>query len=186
MLYRASKAWARIEIFLAAIMAASVSGLILFNVVTRATGNAVYWVDEAAIYAMVWMSFLAASAALHYRNAIAVTVLNEFLPTTARHWLARFVDLTVFVFALLLAWVCLRWFMPLELIAAGGDVKAFQGNTFNFIYAEPTNTLGFKKVWIWLVMVAFSFGTLLHSGANLLNPDTIRDIVGDDLAGDRK
>jgi TRAP-type C4-dicarboxylate transport system permease small subunit len=180
MLYRVSTVWARIEIFCAAVMAASVSGLILLNVVTRASGNAIYWVDEAAIYAMVWMTFLAASAALHYRNAIAVTVLNELLPVSSRRWLARFVDLTVFVFALLLAWVCLRWFMPLELIAAG-DVKTFQGATFNFIYAEPTNTLGIKKAWVWLAMVAFSLGTLLHSTANLLNPGHVtEDTIGGD------
>lgn len=180
MLYRASRTWARIEIFAAAVMAAAVSGLILLNVVTRAAGNAIYWVDEAAIYAMVWMCFLAASAALHYRSAIAVTVLNELLPAPARRWLARFVDLVVFVFACLLVWVCLRWFMPLELIAAGGDVKAFQGATFNFIYAEPTNTLGFKKVWVWLVMVAFTFGTLLHSSANLINPGKAPDSLSGD------
>lgn len=181
MLYRASQFWARIEIFCAAVLAASVSGLILFNVITRATGNAIYWIDEAAIYAMVWMSFLAASAALHYRSAIAVTVLNELLPSTMRRWLARFVDLTVFVFACLLVWTCLRWFMPLDLMMAGGDVKAFQGATFNFIYAEPTNTLGFKKVWVWSVMVLFSLGTLLHSTANLLTPAKDSDPLTGDI-----
>lgn len=186
MLYRASQAWARVEVIAAAVMAAAVSGLILFNVVTRATGNAIYWVDEAAIYAMVWMTFLAASAALHYRSAIAVTVLNELLPAGPRRWLARLVDLTVFVFACLLVWTCLRWFMPLDLIAAGGDVKAFQGATFNFIYAEPTNTLGFKKVWVWLAMVAFSLGTLLHATANLLSPgETPDSLTSDSFGGDQ-
>jgi TRAP-type C4-dicarboxylate transport system permease small subunit len=170
MLYRASRFWARIEIFCAAGFAASVTGLILLNVITRAAGNAIYWVDEAAIFAMVWMNFLAASAALHYRTAVAVTVLQEFAPSAALTWLNRFVDVVVFAFACLLAWICLRWFMPLQLVQAGWDVKAFQGATFNFIYAEPTNTLGFKKVWVWLVMVFFALGALLHSAANLLHP----------------
>ncbi|GAB5438208.1 TRAP transporter small permease [Falsiruegeria mediterranea] len=170
MLYRASHFWARVEIFFAAALAASVTGLILLNVITRASGNAIYWVDEAAIYAMVWMTFLAASAAIHFRSAISVTILNEMLPASGRHWINRFVDLTIFVFACLMVWICLRWFMPLQLMEAGWDVKAFQGQTFNFIYAEPTNTIGLKKVWIWLVMPLFTLGALLHSGANLLHP----------------
>lgn len=171
MLYRVSGLWARLEIIAAAALAASVTGLILFNVVTRAAGQAIYWVDEAAIYAMVWMTFLAASAALHYRTSVAVTVLNEFLPPRAQHWLGRFVDLVIFVFACLMVWILWRWFMPLELARAGFDVKAFQSATFNFIYAEPTNTLGLRKVWVWLVMVLFTFGAALHGAANLLNPD---------------
>lgn len=170
MLYRLSGLWARLEIIVAAALAASVTGLILLNVVTRAAGNAIYWVDEAAIYAMVWMTFLAASAALHYRTSISVTVVNEFLPPEARAWVSRFVDLVIFAFACLMVWILLRWFMPLDLARAGWDVKAFQGNTFNFIYAEPTNTLGIKKVWVWLVMVLFTFGALLHATANLLHP----------------
>lgn len=170
MLYRASHLWARIEVFLAATFAALITGLILLNVVTRSTGNAIYWVDEAAIYAMVWMCFLAASAAIHYRSTIAVTVVNEFVPVPVRYWMERGVDVVIFVFACLMVWICLRWFMPLQLMDAGWDIKAFQGNTFNFIYAEPTNTLGIKKVWVWLVMPVFTLGALLHTTANLFHP----------------
>lgn len=170
MLYQASKIWARVEIFCAATLAAAVSGLILLNVITRAMGNSIYWVDEAAIYAMVWMCFLAASAAVHHRSAVAVTLLPELAGPRIRGWLGRFTDLTVFVFAALLIWICWRWFMPLELARQGFDIKAFQGATFNFVYAEPTNTLGIKKVWIWLVVPLFAFGALLHATANLFHP----------------
>lgn len=170
MLYRASHLWARVELVCAAALAASVTGLILLNVVTRAAGNAIYWVDEAAIYAMVWMTFLAASAAIHFRSAIAVTLVNEMLSGHALRLLERAVDLVLFVFACLMVWICLRWFMPLELMRAGWDVKAFQGQTFNFIYAEPTNTLDLPKVWVWLVMPLFTLGALLHSAANLFYP----------------
>jgi TRAP-type C4-dicarboxylate transport system permease small subunit len=169
MLYRASRIWARIEIVCAAALAASVTGLILVNVVTRAAGNAIYWIDEAAIYAMVWMTFLAGSAALHYRTSVAVTVVSELVPDHVRYWMGRAVDLVIFFFACLMIWVCLRWFMPFELAGAGWDIKAFQGATFNFIYAEPTSTLGIQKVWVWLVVVLFSCGAFLHSAANLLS-----------------
>ena len=39
---------------------------------------------------------------------------------------------------------------------------------FNFIYAEPTTTLGIPKYWVWMVMWAFALGATLHSVANLL------------------
>ena len=169
MLQRASRFWAKVELILAAALAAAISGLILLNVVTRAVGAAIYWVDEAAIYAMVWMTFLAGSAALHHRSAVAVTVLPEMAPRLAR-LCARLADVAVLVFALLLLWVTWRWFMPLEFARAGFDPRTFQGTTFNFIYAEPTTTIGIPKVWVWLVMPIFSAGCTLHAVANLLRP----------------
>lgn len=169
MLRRASELWARIEVTVAAALAAAISGLILLNVVTRAAGAAIYWVDEAAIYAMVWMTFLAASAALHYRTAVAVTIVPELAPRVGPA-LARAVDAVVLVFAALMLWLCWRWFMPLELARAGFDTAAFQGATFNFIYAEPTSTIGLPKVWVWLIMPVFSLGALLHAAANLAAP----------------
>jgi TRAP-type C4-dicarboxylate transport system permease small subunit len=173
MLRRLSEIWARVEVTVAAALAAAISGLILLNVVTRAMGAAIYWVDEAAIYAMVWMTFLAASAALHYRTAVAVTVVPEVAPRLAPA-LARAVDVAVLVFAGLMLWVCWRWFMPLELARAGFDVKTFQGATFNFIYAEPTTTLGISKVWVWLIMPLFAIGATLHAAANLASPLPVR------------
>ena len=71
-------------------------------------------------------------------------------------------------FALLMLWFCWRWFSPLELARQGFDTRAFQAATFNFIYAEPTTTLGIKKVWVWLVMWAFALGATLHGLAHVL------------------
>lgn len=170
MLYSVSAAWARIEIAAAATLAAAISGLILLNVVTRAMGQAIYWVDETAIYAMVWMTLLASSAAIHYRSAIAVTVVPELASAAVGRAVSRIVDGVIAVFALAMLVLCWRWFMPWELARAGFDVKAFQGATFNFIYAEPTNTLGWPKVWVWLAMPIFALGASLHAIANLVHP----------------
>ena len=76
-------------------------------------------------------------------------------------------DLVALGFALALGWFCWLWFDPSGLAAAGFDIEAFQGNTFNFIYAEPTTTLGIRKAWVWLIMILFTFGFLLHAVANL-------------------
>lgn len=168
MIGRISAAWARIEITLAAALAASITVLILLNVVTRSLGSALFWVDELAIYAMAWMAFLGASSALHFGHSVAVTILTDALPPALRKAAARLVDLIVLVFALLMIWFCWRWYSPLELAGHGFDVKAFQGATFNFIYAEPTTTLGIQKFWVWSVMWLFALGATLHSIANLV------------------
>ena len=168
---------ARIEMALAICLAVSISLLILLNVVTRSAGAALYWVDELAIYAMAWMTFLSASAALHFGHTVAVTILTDMLPPLVRSLAAKLVDLIVFAFALAMFWFCWRWFSPLQLAQHGFDFKAFQAATFNFIYSEPATTLGIKKYWVWMVMWAFAIGATLHSFTNLIgqNPDDNRE-----------
>lgn len=169
MLFRLSAAWARVELFLAACLAACVTLLILLNVVTRNIGQALFWVDELAIYAMVWMTFMGASAALHHRTAVSITLITDLLSTRAKWALRKAVDVIVLAFSIAVLWFCWRWFLPLDLARAGFDVAAFQGATFNFIYAEPTLTLGVQKYLFWLVMWLFALGATLHSIAHLLS-----------------
>lgn len=168
MIGRISARWARIELMLAALLALSITVLILLNVVTRSIGAALFWVDELAIYAMAWMTFLGASAALHFGHTIVITILTDALPSLVQRVVAKLVDLVVLGFALFMIWFCWRWYSPLELARHGFDTQAFQGATFNFIYAEPTTTLGIRKYWVWMVMWAFAIGATLHSFANLL------------------
>lgn len=165
---------ARFEIWLAALLAVGVTVLILLNVVTRYFAVALFWVDELAVYAMVWMTFLGASASLHHRNAISITLLTDVVPGAARVIVIKCVDVIVFVFALMMLWFCWRWFLPLDIARAGFDAETFQGATFNFIYAEPTTTLGLPKFLFWLVMWLFALGATLHSAAHLLTPTSER------------
>jgi len=170
MLYRISAFWARMELCAAACLALLVTLLILLNVVTRTAGNALFWVDELAIYAMIWMTFLGASAALHHRNSVSITLLSDAVPARMRRIIDKCVDLVVFAFALAMLWFCWRWFLPLDIARAGFDTMAFQGKTFNFIYAEPTLTLGVPKYLFWLVMWLFALGATLHSAMHLFGP----------------
>lgn len=153
---------------LAAALAVGITLLVLLNVVTRAFSVAIYWVDEAAIYAMAWMTFLAASAAVHHGQSVAVTILTDNVKGRAAVLVRRAIDAVVLAFAILMVWLCWRWFMPLDLARAGFDTQAFQAAHFNFIYAEPTSTIGIRKVWVWLIMWIFSLGLLLHALANVL------------------
>ncbi len=154
----------------AALLAVSITLLVLLNVVTRAMSASIFWVDEAAIMSMTWMAFLAASAAVHFGHSVSVTLFTDMLPHGAAHVAQRVVDGLVVVFAALMLWLCWRWFLPLDLLRAGFDTMAFQGETFNFIYAEPTLTLGIRKVWLWLIMPLFAAGLMLHAAANLTRP----------------
>ncbi len=167
MLFRLSAVWARVELWAAAALAVCVTLLVLLNVVTRTAGHAIFWVDELAIYAMAWMTFLGASAALHHRSSVAVTLIPDAVSERAKTLLLKAVDLIVFATSLLLLWFCWRWFLPLDLVAAGFDMVVFQGTTFNFIYAEPTTTLGLPKYLFWLVMWLFALGATLHSASHL-------------------
>lgn len=167
MLYRLSAAWARVELWCAASLAICVTALVLLNVVTRTAGSALFWVDELAIYAMIWMTFLGASAALHHRNSVAITLLPDAVPRQAKAVVMKAVNIVVFAFALAMLWFCWRWFLPLELAGAGFDIAAFQSQTFNFIYAEPTSTLGYPKYLFWSVMWLFALGATLHSTMHL-------------------
>lgn len=167
MLFRISAFWARLELGAAALLALAVTVLILLNVVTRTAGAALFWVDELAIYAMAWMTFLGASASLHYRTAVAITLVPDAVGPAAKAAIARAVDVVVFLFGLSMIWFCWRWFLPLDMARAGFDPMTFQGQTFNFIYAEPTSTLGWPKWIFWLVMWLFALGATLHSLAHL-------------------
>lgn len=167
MLQRFSLGLARCEEITAAALAAAVTCLILINIAFRALGNPLYWVSELAIYAMIWMTFLIAGAVLKRRQGIAVTLLSDVLPPVGRKLIVLWVDVMVLLFAVLLVWLCWRWFQPLSLAQAGFDTRAFQGQTFNFIYAENTSTIGIKKFWVWLIVPWFALSLSLHSLANL-------------------
>jgi TRAP-type C4-dicarboxylate transport system permease small subunit len=168
MLQRVSTGLARVEEITAALLAAVVTCLILTNIAFRALGSPLYWISELSIYAMIWMTFLIASAVLKRRQGIAVTLLPEALPQTGRKLVTLSVDGVVMVFALLMVWLCWQWYQPLKLAGLSFDTQAFQGETFNFIYAENTSTLGVKKFWFWLIVPWFALSLTLHSVANLV------------------
>lgn len=164
-----SNKWVRIERVTAAALAAAVTGLILLNVITRAFSTSIFWIDEAAIYAMIWMTFLAASAMIAQRDSIAVTFVPDLCSIPVQRRITIVVDIIVLAFGVLMVWVCWRWFNPAAFIAASGDIAAFQSNTFNFIYSEPTMTLGIKKAPIWTIMAVFACSVILHGLANLIH-----------------
>lgn len=157
-----SQSVARWEIRAAALMLAVIVSTLVFNIITRTSGQAQYWVDEIAVTALTWMTFLAASAVLQARSNISMTLLQDAVPASLRKLMDLLVDLVMLAFTVAFLVMVWRWFDLPGLAKAQFDMVRFTSETFNFIYEEPTQTLGIRKFWIWLILPIFSVTSLLH------------------------
>lgn len=166
-LARCSAVLARGETLAIGALMLSIFGLLMLNVVSRAMGKPVIWVDEAAVYLMIWVALVGASLALAKREHLVVTLVPDLLAASRKRTLAFAVDLLLFVFFLIFAGILWRWFDPLTVWRAG-SVTAFSRETFNFLYQEPTVTLGVPKIWFWLILPIFCLTGLIHTAAHLL------------------
>jgi TRAP-type C4-dicarboxylate transport system permease small subunit len=165
---RVSNVVLRLEKRLLIALAAALVILILLNIVTRAAGAALFWVDELAVYAMIWMALFGASAMVRMRTGVAVTIVTDLLPRGFRRVATRIVDAILLFFALTLLVLCWQWYEPVALLESGFDLDAFAESTFKFIYSEPTSTLKIGKFWVWLAVPFMAFAMTIHALANLL------------------
>jgi TRAP-type C4-dicarboxylate transport system permease small subunit len=175
---RVSNALLRLEKRVITVLAAALLLLILLNVVTRAAGAAIFWVDELAVFTMIWMALLGSSAMVRLRIGVAVTLVTDLLPSPIRRGVARLVDALILAFALALVALCWIWFDPVALVESGFDLDRFAQDTFKFIYSEPTNTIGIRKFWIWLAVPLMAIGMSVHAIANLIEGPAERETSG--------
>ncbi|MFG1378804.1 TRAP transporter small permease [Xanthobacter autotrophicus] len=145
-----------------------VSVLILLNVVTRYMGTPIYWIDESAIYAVVWLSFIGASAMTRLRLDFTVGLLTERLPPTGVKVARVIATAFTVLFGLTLSYMCWIWMDPIGIAAAGFDAKTFAGETFNFLYTEHTQTLNWPTWMVSLIIPLFAVSLTIHGLANLL------------------
>ena len=160
-LARASRRLARAESVLAGWILAAVFAVVLANVAGRAVGRPLIWADEAAVYAMAWAAFIAASAGVAGRDHVAITLLPDRLSSAHRETLSRVVDVVLFTLLLALAAMLWLWFDPLAYALAESPAD-YARESFNFMHQEPTTTLGIRKVWVWLALPLFTAGALIH------------------------
>ena len=127
---------------------------------------------------MVWMAFLGMSITIQRRSGVSVTILTDALSPRLQRAAALLVDGIILAFSLFLLWLCWRWYDPLTLASVSYSVDAFVGETFNFIYREPTQTIGVAKYWIWLIVPLTAAAMTVHALANLLeallSPQAVR------------
>ena len=142
--------------------------LILLNVVTRYSGTPIYWVDEAAVFTMVWLTFVGASVMTRLRMDFAVGLVSDQLPPGGAKVLKVIATLGVLVFALALVWLCWVWMDPRGIAAAGFNAKDYAEASFNFIYTERTQTLEWPTWVLQLILPIFSLTLTVHAFANLL------------------
>ncbi|HEV2513488.1 TRAP transporter small permease [Bosea sp. (in: a-proteobacteria)] len=143
------------------------SALILLNVVTRYTGYPIYWIDESAVYSVVWLTFIGASAMTRMRLDFAVTMLTERFSERGAAIFRVIATLGVVLFGISLGVMCWLWLDPVGIAQAGFDAKEFAAGSFNFIYTERTQTLNWPTWVIYLIMPIFALSMTLHALANL-------------------
>lgn len=156
------------ERILVAGLMALLTGLILLNVVTRYTRIPLYWIDEAAVYSVVFLTFVGASAMTRLRMDFAVTMLTERF---SERWVGVAKVISTFIvllFGLFLIWMCVLWLDPVGIARAGFDARKFSSETFNFIYTERTQTLNWPLWMLYMIMPFFAVCMTIHSIANLL------------------
>lgn len=141
--------------------------LILVNIATRYVGMPIYWIDESAVYSVVWLTFIGASAMTRMRLDFAVTLLTDKLPARGVRIARVLATLGVVGFGAALAMMCWLWLDPAGIAAAGFDAKEYAAQSFNFIYTERTQTLNWPTWMIYLIMPLFATSMTLHGLANL-------------------
>lgn len=143
------------------------SALILLNVTTRYSGRPIYWIDESAVYSVVWLTFIGASAMTRLRLDFAVTMLTERFSQRGAAIARVLSTFAVLLFGLGLAVMCWLWLDPVGIAQAGFDAREYAANSFNFIYTERTQTLNWPTWVIYLIMPLFALSMSLHALANL-------------------
>ncbi len=144
------------------------TALILVNVVTRYAHFPIYWIDESAVYCVVWLTFVGASAMTRLRLDFAVTMLTERLSARTRKIAKVVATGMVVLFGVALIATCWLWMDPVGLARAGFDARKFAGETFNFLYTERTQTLNWPTWVLYLTLPIFALSITIHGIANLL------------------
>ena len=81
------------------VMMAVMATLVFMNVVSRYILNhSIIWAEEVSQYLMVWVAFLGAGLALRQGRHVAIELLQDRLPLTARKMTRRLVVLLLIAF----------------------------------------------------------------------------------------
>lgn len=141
--------------------------LILVNVATRYLGVPIYWVDEASVYTVVWLTFVGASIMTRLRLDFSVTLISDWCGEKVRRRMRLFSSLAVLFFGVALVAMCFLWMDPIGIARMGFDARAYAAESFNFLYTERTQTLEWPVWIIQLTIPLFALGMSLHALANI-------------------
>lgn len=165
---QASAALLRVERLALMVLMGGLTLLILLNVATRYTGMPIYWVDEAAVYLVVWLCFVGASTMTRLRMDFAVTLMTDYLGEVAARRLKATATAGVFLFGCAMLTMCWLWMDPVGIASYGFDAKNYAADSFNFLYTERTQTLNWPTWVVQLILPLFGITFTLHAAANLV------------------
>ena len=157
-----------VELRVAAALLLGLALVILTNVVTRYAGIPIYWIDELAVFVMVWLAFIGTSAMSRLKLDFAVTFLADTAPKQFAPFIRSGATVMVILFGVGLGIMCWIWADPIGIASAGFDARAYAGVSFNFLYTEYTQTLQWPRWAVMLVIPIFSVCLVVHGLANLL------------------
>jgi TRAP-type C4-dicarboxylate transport system permease small subunit len=158
----------RIERFALSVLMGWLWFLILMNVSTRYAGMPIYWVDEAAVYSVVWLTFIGASTMTRLRLDFAVGLLTDKLGARAAKVAKAIATAFVLAFGLALLAMCWTWMDPVGIAGFGFDAREYAAETFNFLYTERTQTLEWPTWVLQFIMPLFALSFSIHAAANLV------------------
>lgn len=151
-LRQASLLVARVEMFLAQVLIAGFTGLILFNVIRRYTINRpLYFAEELAVYILIWTAFLAIAVTIARLETIRLTFLVDVMGPRGRLILAVISETLVALMLAAMTYAAWKWF--------NHPAIAF----------ERALTLGLPKWPFLLIIPLFCTLSLFHAVANVLH-----------------
>lgn len=151
--------------------------VIVAGILATALGSPFYWVNEASVSLMLFSTFLGQSMLTHTGSHPAVTLVASMLGNSTERRLERAANGLLLVLALFLIFLAFRLFDPVSVVRHEFDVMAFAIDEGNFVYQEPTNTLGIAKAWIWAAPVPTFFTFAIHALARMLaSPSDLEDL----------
>lgn len=165
---QASAAILRVERIALMLLMGALTLTILLNVVTRYSGMPIYWVDEAAVYLVVWLCFVGASAMTRLRLDFAVTLLTDYLGERMARRVKALATAGVLIFGLAMLAMCWLWMDPVGIARYGFDAREYAAESFNFLYTERTQTLNWPTWLVQLILPLFAVGFSTHAAANLV------------------
>jgi len=100
----------KIEKALAIVLGIIMLGSLFLGVITRYVFNSpLTWTNEAAIYTLIWMTFIGGSMEIRNKQSAAVSILVDKLKPKAARFVISFGYVVIALFALYLVWQSARW-----------------------------------------------------------------------------
>lgn len=158
---RLSRCIAWVEIGIGSLLVALILSLMIAGMMARGLGAPLIWSDELAIGAMVWLAFIGGSLAIATGMHMVMGLLPETLAPPNVYLVSLLNNFLVLIFLLLSGLVIWNW-LDFPGLWAAGSGQAYAETSFNFLYTDPTLTLGVRKIWFWLIMPISTICGLIH------------------------